>query len=118
MRTFGKVALAALFASSSLLVACDSNDGPVEKAGEKVDEAVESMSPEKGPMEEMGEDLDNAYDSAKDSAESMKDAAPLVNPLGFRPVMVRKPGWLQHLLLAASPPNQGSRVRAYVSSAR
>ncbi|MED5390040.1 MAG: hypothetical protein VX793_14360 [Pseudomonadota bacterium] len=75
MRIFGKAALAALFASSALLVACDSNDGPVEKAGEKVDEAVESMSPEQGPMEEMGEDLDNAYESAEESAESMKDAA-------------------------------------------
>ena len=46
----------------------------MEKAGEKVDEAVDSMNPQ-GPMEEMGEDLDNAYDSAEESAESMKDAA-------------------------------------------
>lgn len=75
MRTFGKAVLAALFASSALFLAgCDSNDGPVEKAGEKVDEAVDSMNPQ-GPMEEMGEDLDNAYDSAEESAESMKDAA-------------------------------------------
>ena len=74
MRTFGKVILAALFAFSALLVGCDSNDGPVEKAGEKVDEAVDSMNPQ-GPKEEMGEDLDNAYESAEESAESMKDAA-------------------------------------------
>lgn len=74
MRIFGKAALAAIFASSALLAACDSNDGPVEKAGEKVDEAMESMDP-KGPMEEMGEDLDNAMDSAEESMESMKDAA-------------------------------------------
>lgn len=74
MRTFGKAALAALFAFSALLAGCDSNDGPVEKAGEKVDEAVDSMNPQ-GPMEEMGEDLDNAYESAEESAESMKDAA-------------------------------------------
>ncbi|MGB2248093.1 MAG: hypothetical protein ACPH3N_10500 [Alcanivorax sediminis] len=74
MRIFGKAALAAIFASSALLAACDSNDGPVEKAGEKVDEAMESMDP-KGPMEEMGEDLDNAMESAEESMESMKDAA-------------------------------------------
>jgi len=74
MRIFGKAALAAIFASSALLAACDSNDGPVEKAGEKVDEAVESMDP-KGPMEEMGEDLDNAMESAEESMDSMKDAA-------------------------------------------
>lgn len=74
MRIFGKAALAAIFASSALLAACDSNDGPVEKAGEKVDEAMESMDP-KGPMEEMGEDLDNAKESAEESMESMKDAA-------------------------------------------
>ncbi|BAP15454.1 MAG: hypothetical protein AOY29_09625 [Alcanivorax borkumensis] len=76
MRIFGKAALAAIFASSALLAACDANDGPVEDAGEKVDEAVESITPDsKGPMEEMGEDMDNAYDNAKESAEDMKDAA-------------------------------------------
>ncbi len=74
MRIFGKAALAAIFASTALLAACDSNDGPVEKAGEKVDEAVESMDP-KGPMEEMGEDLDNAVDNAEESMDNMKDAA-------------------------------------------
>lgn len=74
MRIFGKAALAAIFASTALLAACDNNDGPVEKAGEKVDEAVESLDP-KGPMEEMGEDLDNAAESAQESMESMKDAA-------------------------------------------
>ncbi|MCK0154698.1 hypothetical protein MWU49_13340 [Alcanivorax sp. S6407] len=74
MRIFTKATLAAIFSLSALLVACDSNDGPVEKAGEKVDEAVESMDPQ-GPMEEMGEDLDNAAESAKESMESMKDAA-------------------------------------------
>ena len=31
MRTFGKAALAAIFASSALLAACDTNDGPVEE---------------------------------------------------------------------------------------
>ena len=74
MRIFGKAALAALFALSALLVACDSNDGPMEEAGEKVDEAVDSMDSQ-GPMEEMGEDLDNAAESAEESMESMKDAA-------------------------------------------
>ncbi|KGD64702.1 hypothetical protein Y5S_02068 [Alcanivorax nanhaiticus] len=74
MRIFGKAALAAIFASTALLAACDSSDGPVEKAGEKVDEAVESMDP-KGPMEEMGEDLDNAVDNAEESMDNMKDAA-------------------------------------------
>lgn len=75
MRIFGKAALAAIFASSALLAACDANDGPVEDAGEKVDEAVESITPDsKGPMEEMGEDMDNAYENAEDSAENMKDA--------------------------------------------
>ncbi|MEE3319490.1 MAG: hypothetical protein VX258_02270 [Pseudomonadota bacterium] len=74
MRIFTKAALAAIFASTALLVACDTNDGPVEEAGEKVDEAVESMDPQ-GPMEEMGENLDDAAESAEDSVDSMKDAA-------------------------------------------
>ena len=75
MRTFGKAALAAIFASSALLAACDANDGPVEDAGEKVDKAVENITPAQGPMEEMGEDLDHAYENAEESAEDMKDAA-------------------------------------------
>ncbi len=76
MRTFGKAALAAILASSALLAACDANDGPVEDAGEKVDKAVENITPDsKGPMEEMGEEMDNAYENAEESAEDMKDAA-------------------------------------------
>ncbi|ERP89213.1 hypothetical protein Q670_02235 [Alcanivorax sp. P2S70] len=76
MRTFGKAALAALFASTAFLAACDANDGPAEEAGQKVDNAIEKITPDsKGPMEEMGEDMDNAYDNAQESVEDMKDAA-------------------------------------------
>ncbi|EKF73717.1 hypothetical protein A11A3_12163 [Alcanivorax hongdengensis A-11-3] len=76
MRTFGKAMLISLFATGAVLAGCDSNDGPAEKAGEKIDKTVEKMTPDtQGPMEEMGEDMDNAYDNAKESAEDMKDAA-------------------------------------------
>lgn len=74
MRMFRTAMLTALLAAMGLLAACDNNDGPVEKAGEKVDEAVDQMDGQ-GTMEEMGEDLDNAYENAKESMEDMKDAA-------------------------------------------
>lgn len=75
MRMFMKILLVPLFTLSALLVGCDANDGPVEEAGQKVDETMEKMSPEQGPMEEMGEDMDDAYKNSKEAAENMKDAA-------------------------------------------
>ena len=46
------------------LAACD-DQGPMEEAGEDVDEAVDSTSNmfEDGPAEEMGEDIDEATDN-------------------------------------------------------
>ncbi|MBO6634019.1 hypothetical protein [Parvibaculum sp.] len=43
------------------LAACD-DQGPMEEAGEEIDEAVDSSSNmfEDGPAEEMGEDIDEA----------------------------------------------------------
>jgi hypothetical protein len=57
------------FASAGFLVACD-NDGPVEDAGEQIDNAVDdaadALDPQ-GPAEETGEAIDDAMDDAEDS---------------------------------------------------
>jgi len=53
------------------LSACDTNKGPVERAGEKVDDAVENIkageSPlkERGPMEKAGESIDESVRDLK-----------------------------------------------------
>lgn len=64
------------FAVTLLLSGCDSNDGPAERAGAKMDKTVEnikeSFEPEKGPMEKAGENMDKAMDN---SAEKMKEMA-------------------------------------------
>ncbi len=56
----------ALLASSSIaMTACERKKGPVEKAGEKIDEAVDNVSDAidpKGPAEKAGRALDRAVD--------------------------------------------------------
>ncbi len=44
----------------AMVAACD-NDGPMEEAGEDIDEAVEELDND-GAMEEAGEEIDNAVD--------------------------------------------------------
>jgi hypothetical protein len=46
-------------------VGCE-REGPMEKAGEKMDEAVDdALKPNKGPGEKAGEKIDEAVDDAK-----------------------------------------------------
>lgn len=68
MRSMRMPALALLLGLGTLgLVACD-NEGPAERAGEKLDNAAErvgdAINP-KGPAEKAGEAVDNAADSLK-----------------------------------------------------
>lgn len=76
MRTFSKWFVVALFGAMLGLAGCDQKD-PMEKAGEKVDNAVDEMSTD-GPMENAGEEADQAWDNTKegvnDAADSMGDA--------------------------------------------
>lgn len=70
-----KTALAALLASMALgLMACE-KQGPVEKVGEEVDEAVNTIK--NGGHETVGDKIDDAADhvreDAKDIAEAVKD---------------------------------------------
>jgi predicted small lipoprotein YifL len=65
-----KTTIAAFLATLTLgLAACD-NKGPVEQAGEEVDEAVNTIK--HGGKETTGDKLDDAVDDVRDGA---KDAA-------------------------------------------
>ena len=64
----GRAALLALtFAAAFGMVACDK--GPAQKAGEKVDKALDTDKPiGKGPAEKAGKEIDQATEKAKDAA--------------------------------------------------
>jgi hypothetical protein len=63
MRSMGRTALAALLLALPL-VACD--DGPAERAGERVDRTLErardTVDPPRGPVERAGRAIDRAVD--------------------------------------------------------
>ena len=64
----------AAFAALSLLgLAACQKEGPAERAGEKVDHAVDAVK--NGGQETAGDKLEDAADNAKDSANDAKDAA-------------------------------------------
>ena len=72
MRTFSKGLVVLLFGTMLGLAACD-QQGPMEKAGENVDEAVDEMTGQ-GPMEEAGENVDEAWDEAKEAGRDVGDS--------------------------------------------
>ena len=60
------VTVAMLASSGVAMTACERKKGPVEKAGEKIDKAVDNVSDAidpKGPAEEAGRALDRATDN-------------------------------------------------------
>lgn len=56
---------ASLLLATPLLVACD-DDGPVEQAGEKMDDALKTND---STLEDAGEAVDEAADDAHDAVE-------------------------------------------------
>lgn len=65
MMQFGKTVSAALAATALLVVlsACQKQEGPVERAGKKVDETVDKA----------GQQLEKAGDSIQDAAKGNKE---------------------------------------------
>jgi PBP1b-binding outer membrane lipoprotein LpoB len=66
--------LTAILAFSLFLAGCQ-EEGPVEKAGEKIDEAVENVEEKinpQGPAEEAGEKIDEAVEKTKEEASDAK----------------------------------------------
>lgn len=49
---------------------CKRDDGPMEKAGEKIDEAVDKIThPNEGPIEKAGRKVDEAVEDVKDKVD-------------------------------------------------
>jgi hypothetical protein len=70
-----ETALAALVATISLgFAACD-NKGPVQQAGEEVDEAVDTIrnGGEESTANKVDDAIDEAREGAKDTAEELKE---------------------------------------------
>jgi hypothetical protein len=64
MKPLNTLTLATTAVVIALTVGCDTQ-GPAEKAGEQIDEAVEELSQPQGPAEEAGEAVDDAADEAQ-----------------------------------------------------
>jgi hypothetical protein len=61
--------LALTFVAALGTIACDK--GPAQKAGEKVDTAIDTDKPiGKGPVEKAGKEIDKAADKAKDAVKN------------------------------------------------
>ena len=61
-----RLALALTVAALALAGTGCPDKGPAEKAGQKIDEAVDKLQhPNEGPMEKAGRKMDEAYDKAK-----------------------------------------------------
>ena len=73
MRTFSKGLLVVVFGGLLGLAGCD-QQGPMEKAGESADEAVEDVTEDQGPMEEAGEEMGEAGDETKEAGSEMGEA--------------------------------------------
>ncbi len=72
MKTTGKLLWSAMLAATLSLgvTACDKK-GPVEQAGEEVDEAIDTMK--NGGKESTANKVDDAIDEAREGAEDAKD---------------------------------------------
>ncbi len=72
--------IAASLVTTLFLAGCDSNDGPIEKAAENVDEAVDDMT---GQDPTLGENIDKSLDQAGDAiADTVDDAGDALDEAG------------------------------------
>ncbi len=71
-----KIVGAALCMGAMLMAlpGCQKEEGPLEKAGKEVDQAVEKMGqPKEGPVEQAGQAVDNAMDKTGQQIEKAGD---------------------------------------------
>jgi hypothetical protein len=77
MTKLGKPLSAALVMSALLfaLPGCQKEEGPLEKAGKEVDQAVENFGqPKAGPVEQAGQAVDNAVEKTGEQIEKTGDS--------------------------------------------
>lgn len=66
----GLVVIAVALGLATGSLGCPSEEGPMEKAGEKMDEVVDEIThPNEGPLEEAGRKIEENIDDAKESLE-------------------------------------------------
>ena len=65
--------IALLALSLAAFSACE-EEGPMEKAGRQIDEAVEELTDDDGPLEELGESFDDAVEAAEELGEDLGEA--------------------------------------------
>jgi predicted RNase H-like HicB family nuclease len=61
--------IAAALVATGVLAACDANKGPMEKAGESIDEAIDNAN----EPDTVGEALDEAVDNTADAMGEVAD---------------------------------------------
>ena len=60
-------------AAAFVLAACESNEGPAERAGEKIDEAMDDAG---DSMEDARDTMDDVADEVEEAAEDVEDELP------------------------------------------
>lgn len=64
-----------LFACLGALSACVENDGPMERVGEEIDEAIEDVQTDgEDPANQLDDALDEVQDTAEDVADEVEDS--------------------------------------------
>ena len=65
-----RIALALAIAALALGGTACPDKGPAEKAGQKIDQALDKLEhPNEGPMEKAGRKMDEAYEKAKNAVK-------------------------------------------------
>ena len=66
----GAVLLAMLLAATSLVLpGCEKKEGPLERAGKRLDHAVDDLAHDEGAAERAGKRVDKALDDARRKAD-------------------------------------------------
>lgn len=70
MKALSLVSIMALILAGNVLTGCESNDGPAEKAGEKIDNAMENTSEKiDSAIEKTGEEIEEADDKLREKTQ-------------------------------------------------
>ncbi len=70
MKVLTLIPVVALILAANVLTGCESNDGPTEEAGEKIDNAVEETGETiDSAVEETGEEIEEAGDKLRDKTQ-------------------------------------------------
>jgi hypothetical protein len=70
MKALNLLPIIALVLAGNLITGCESNDGPAEKAGEKIDNAIEETGEKiDTAVEETGEKVEEAGDKLREETQ-------------------------------------------------